>query len=162
MARAHGLGLLPLATRFGPTKVTARVKARPVAAGLLLPPGEREVEGYELHMGDVRRVDGGAPAFTITERNGAPVRIADGAASPDGAIVGTLLHGVLHDPEVRHALLARLRARRGSLPSAGTSAAGDRYDRLARALLDAMDWKQLCGIAGVVAPRPELGGEPRR
>jgi adenosylcobyric acid synthase len=150
---AVGLGLLPLVTRFRREKTTARVRAR-VAAGLLAPDGEGEVQGYEIHMGEVERT-GGAPALRLVARNGAGCDREDGAVSADGAVVGTLVHGLLEDDAVRAALLARLRARRGLAAPAGPGVPRreEEYDRLADALAVHLDWDLLCALAGVrVAP----------
>jgi adenosylcobyric acid synthase len=159
-----GLGLLPLVTTFRREKTTARVRAR-VAAALLAPAGAGDgavagdAAGYEIHMGEVERT-GGAPATRLRARNGVPCDREDGAVSADGAVVGTLVHGLLEDDGVRAALLGRLRARRGLDVPAGppvpTREVG--YDRLADALSDHLDWDLLCGLAGVRAARPGRSG----
>lgn len=156
--RAEGLGLLPLRTRFGRTKVTARTRARTASASLLGPAG-RAVRGYEIHMGEVEPLPGARPAFEILERNGGRAAIPDGAVSPDGAVVGTLLHGILEDDGLRGALLAGLRARRGGAeaPAAAPIARReDEYDRLADHVLANLDWARLCRIAGLEGVRPPL------
>jgi adenosylcobyric acid synthase len=151
-----GLGLLPLVTRFRREKTTARVRAHAVAS-LLAPEGGGEASGYEIHMGEVERT-AGAPALRIRARNGAPCDVEDGAVSADGAVVGTLVHGLLEDDAVRAALLARLRGRRGLAPPMGPSvpAREAEYDRLADTLLVHMDWELVCSLAGVSVPRPAL------
>jgi adenosylcobyric acid synthase len=150
-----GLGLLPLVTRFRRDKTTAQVRAR-VAAALLAPDGGGEASGYEIHMGEVERT-GGSPALRLTSRNGAVCELDDGAVSEDGAVVGTLVHGLLEDDSVRAALLARLRARRGLDAPAGPVVPQREveYDRLADALAAHLDWELLCGLAGVRAARPD-------
>jgi adenosylcobyric acid synthase len=149
-----GLGLLPVVTRFRREKTTARVRARAVA-GLLAAEGDGEVRGYEIHMGELERL-GGAPALQVIARNGAPCDRADGAVSADGAVVGTLVHGLLEDEVVRSALLARLRARHGLPAPAGPPIPGRdaEYDRLADALAAHLDWDLVCRLAGVVVARP--------
>ncbi|MFL5263085.1 MAG: cobyric acid synthase [Anaeromyxobacteraceae bacterium] len=151
-----GLGLLPVVTTFRSRKTTTRVRAR-LAAGSLL--GEGEARGYEIHMGDVERLSG-APALRIVARNGAACDVDDGAVSPDGAVVGTLVHGLLEEDAVRAALLAGLRARRGiAAPSAPPIPTRDaEYDRLADALVAHLDWEVLCAAAGVSVPRPPMVG----
>ncbi len=157
-AEVAGLGLLPLVTRFRREKTTARVRAR-IAAALLAPGGDGEASGYEIHMGEVERT-AGAPALRTVARNGAACDHDDGAVSADGAVVGTLVHGLLEDDAVRTALLARLRARRG-LPAPSGPAVPQRaseYDRLADALAAHLDWDLLCDLAGVRPARPgEVG-----
>lgn len=142
-----GLGLLPVVTTFRPHKTTARVRAR-LAPGTFL--GEGEARGYEIHMGEVVREEG-PPALRLLSRSGASCALDDGAVSPDGAVVGTLVHGLLEEDGPRAALLAALRARRGLAPSAAPPIATreEEYDRLADALRAHLDWEAVCRAAGV-------------
>lgn len=159
VASADGLGLLPLVTRFEPEKVTARCRARATAAGFLAPAGGAEVDGYEIHMGTVALAGGAQPAFAIHQRNGAACAAADGATGADGAVVGTLIHGILENDPVRAALLGHLRARRSLPPVPVTRRAAAReaaYDRLARSIRDGLDWDGLCRIAGLELPAPRF------
>ena len=148
-----GLDLLPLATEFQREKTTAQVRARARApwfrAGAEL--DDHEIEGYEIHAGAlVRTDDAAAPAFEITSRNGAPVRILDGAVR--GATVGTLIHGLFENQGPRRALLAHLRARRGLPPPPGAAAAlpsrAAEYDRLASVVKANVDWDALAALLG--------------
>ncbi|HET6146541.1 MAG TPA: cobyric acid synthase [Polyangia bacterium] len=161
-AEVAGLGLLPLITRFQRQKTTAQVRAvarapwfRPAALADADPGADAdagaEIEGYEIHAGDVVRTEADArPAFEITSRNGEPVRIADGAAH--GATVGTLIHGLFENQAPRRALLAHLRARRGLPEPAGAEAAlpsrAAEYDRLAAAVKAHVDWAALTALIG--------------
>jgi adenosylcobyric acid synthase len=129
---AEGLALLPLRVRFGRDKRTAQVRARAAEVHWLSSDGD--VLGYEIHMGLVERLDGARGAFALHERNGAPVDDVDGAVSPDGCVVGTMIHGLFENPHVRRALLAGLRRARGWGELATTSHVAnetDEYDRLA-------------------------------
>ena len=153
-----GLGLLPIVTRFRREKTTARVRAR-AAAALLAPDGGGDVGGYEIHMGEVERLSG-PPALRLVARNGVACDAEDGAVSEDGAVVGTLVHGLLEDDGVRAALLAHLRARRGLAAPAGPPIPRREaeYDRLADALAASLDWELLCGLAGIRVARPPAVG----
>jgi adenosylcobyric acid synthase len=157
-AALPGLGLLPLETRFLAEKTTARVELE-VVAPLLAPAPGRPVTGYEIHMGEVL-ANGGRPAARLRSRNGAACDLPDGAVSADGAVVGTLVHGLLEDDGVRLALLARLRARRGLPAPVGPPAPTreQEYDRLAGVLRQHLDWELLCHLARVQAARPAGGG----
>ncbi len=148
-----GLGLLPLSTRFATTKTTAQVRARAATASFLAAPHDGELEGYEIHMGDVTSTHAASarPAFTIAARNHDVTSVSDGAVSSDGHVVGTLLHGLFENAAVRARLTAALRARRGLEPPS-TAAHGPtwsrvaEYDRLADALAASMDpeaWRGL-------------------
>jgi adenosylcobyric acid synthase len=149
-----GLGLLPLVTRFERTKITAQVVARSATPSFLtsgLPP-DAEVRGYEIHMGRVERPSDAAATFHLIQRNGEPTELTDGAVSPDGAVVGTLLHGVLENVSVRASLLATLRRRRG-LPAPSDlrpipSKDGE-YDRLAAMLRENLDLGALRRVLGL-------------
>jgi adenosylcobyric acid synthase len=161
---ADGLGLLPLVTRFEREKLTARCWARAGAASFLAPASGTVVQGYEIHMGTVERTDGAAPAFAIHERNGVACRAGDGAVSADGAVAGTLIHGILENDPVRAALLDHLRARRSLPPAPVARRALVRdaaYDRLALTLRDGLDWRRLCEIVGVDLPLPPFPEDAR-
>lgn len=118
----EGLGWLPIVTTFGRAKRTARVRVRLAAAlphrgGLLGAWPPLEVPGYEIRMG---RSSAAGPAWVrIVDRAGRRCDEPGGAASPDGLICGTVVHGLLADPAVREALLERLRVRRGRSAAAG-------------------------------------------
>ena len=137
-----GLGLLPLTTRFGAEKVTARVTVR----GLGL-----TAAGYEIHAGQVEAT-GGQATLEIVERNGAACAIPDGFVR--GAVVGTMVHGLLADDGVRGALLAHLRARRGLPAPAVRPRSLDReaaYDRLADVVEAHLDWPAVLRLIGLPA-----------
>jgi adenosylcobyric acid synthase len=158
-ARVPGLGLLPLATRFGRDKRTTQVVAR-VAAPSFLTAGaaaavlDEPVAGYEIHMGRVAPTRPGPGAFAIEARNGRPTAASDGAIGGGGAIVGTMLHGVLENDALRAAMLAGLRARRGLTAPAGAARIPSRhaeYDRLEAAVRGSLDLallRQLARIPG--------------
>lgn len=152
---AAGLGLLPVVTTFAAEKTVARVRASLLAEGWL---GRGEARGYEIHMGIVARLEG-PPALRILQRDGVACDQEDGAVSADGAVVGTLVHGLLEEDDVRRHVLRWLRARRGIPEPTGppvTSREAE-YDRLADALAEHLDWEILCAAAGVQVPRPASG-----
>jgi adenosylcobyric acid synthase len=158
-----GLGLLPLETRFAAAKTTAQVVARAARASFLAAPEDGALEGYEIHMGEVSHVDASAAdaAFTLTTRNGAPAGVADGAVSPEGHVVGTLVHGLFENAPVRARLVQHLRARRGLPAPLATSGSptwsrSDAYDRLADALerhLEPQAWKALLDVGRLRSAR---------
>jgi adenosylcobyric acid synthase len=155
--RVPGLALLPLRTRYARDKLTARVEARAERRSFIA--GDRALSaplsGYEIHMGEVEPTREGAAAFTITARSGEPVRALDGAVSDDGAVVGTLIHGLLENDAVRADLLASLRARRGlpiPAPSRPIPTREAEYDRLAEAVRASVDRELLWRLAGQSGP----------
>jgi cobyric acid synthase len=122
---------LPLDTCFGAEKHTARVVAVATETTFLAPAGER-VEGYEIHMGRVTARDGRC-AFRVETRHGRAAEGVDGSVS--GAVVGTMLHGLLENARVREHLVGTLRARRGLRPLVSSAfVLADPFDALAVAL----------------------------
>lgn len=106
-----GLGLLPVTTRFNKKKTLSQVKAETADS-------RQEVYGYEIHHGRTRRLNGVVPAFKITERQGKRAEDCDGAASKDGRIWGTYIHGVFDADNFRRSFLNRIRQDKGWLPLA--------------------------------------------
>jgi adenosylcobyric acid synthase len=148
---AAGLGLLPVRTRFALPKVTAQVQAR--AAASFLAEGGAVVSGYEIHAGRLEPAGPRpwtGPAFTVIARNGGAADELDGAVSADGAVVGTLIHGLFEDDALRAGLLERLRARRG-LPPWGPRRPRSheaQYDRVAACVREHLDVPALRRLLG--------------
>jgi adenosylcobyric acid synthase len=143
---ADGLALLPLSTRFGREKRTAQVAAHSASESFLLRDAAAQIAGYQIHMGRVER-SGGVPAFVVERRNGAAEQELDGAVSEDGAIIGTMIHGLFDNRSVRDTLLGTLRNRRGlSAPQVSPLPAVDQYDRLADVVRASIDTKLLTRI----------------
>ncbi|MEP7022067.1 MAG: cobyric acid synthase [Pseudonocardiales bacterium] len=110
--RVDGLGLLPVRTRFEPTKTLGR-PSRVLPDGTVL-------DGYEIHFGQVVR-EGGSPL------------VADiGARS--GSVAGTIWHGLLENDRFRRDYLAEVAraAGRRFVPAPDTSFASVREQRLER------------------------------
>jgi len=97
------------------------------------------VNGYEIHMG---RTQGPSPWLEITERNGQPVRVADGGASEDGRLWGCYFHGLFANENLRRAWLAEL-----GWTAADMYASSDRFvdslTRLANTLEQTLNMKLL-------------------
>ncbi len=102
--QAPGLGLLEVETTMAGEKTTTLVEATcapglPCAvAGL--------VRGYEIHMGQTRALGHDRPAFILTSRLGQPLTLPEGQVSADGRVLGSYLHGLLDNDELRAALLS--------------------------------------------------------
>ncbi len=153
--RVDALGLLAFSTRFGREKTTAGTRGR-IATGSFLGAAGTAISGYEIRMGRLEHEPGARAAVEVVARNGKPVAAADGAVSDDGAVVGTMVHGLFEDDALRAGLLAALRARRGLVAPAAPpiSTRDEAYDRLADAALEHLDWALLTRLAGLDAARP--------
>lgn len=115
-----GLGLLNTATHFARCKTTTQVFAK---LAMSLPKWLKQasgmvVRGYEIHRGETRLTSDCRP-FLFLEKNGQ--RIADGAISDDGQILGTYLHGLFDNDVFTRAMVNGLRERKGLPPSEVTS-----------------------------------------
>ena len=115
-----GLGWLPVSTHFQADKVTRPRQG--TARG-------RPVTGYEIHHG---RTATPTPWVHLDDRWGED---HDGAASPDGRVLGTSLHGLFESDGFRGDFLAEVARRRGkAFRRSGVSFAAAReaqFDRLA-------------------------------
>ncbi len=140
---APGLGLLPVEVTFAGEKVTQQAVARPLGRWPWLP-GDEPLTGYEIHAG---RAETPAPLLELSRPDGS--RAFDGAATPDGRIWGTHLHGLFHNDAFRRAWLSSLgwRPSGPAVPYLARKAAA--YDRLADALEAALDMRRLDAIIGL-------------
>jgi adenosylcobyric acid synthase len=132
VSSAEGLGLLPVRTRFEREKRTSQVRARAARGSFLSRDAIGEIHGYEIHMGRLERGEGSIGAFIIEQRNGALEADVDGEISKDGAVVGTMIHGLFENASIRRELITGLRRARGLAEAPDTAnLVVDEYDRLA-------------------------------
>ncbi len=143
-----GLGLLDMVTTFAPEKSTTQVRARVVTGlGMLEGIEGQEIMGYEIHMGRTM-CDGNINAFHVFETPQGEVDRFDGTLNAQGTVLGTYLHGLFHNPDLRQVLLNFLRRRRG-LPEKWGEAAMEKeqqYDRLAELVRRSLDMTAIYGI----------------
>jgi adenosylcobyric acid synthase len=96
-----GLGFLDVTTRFlDYSKQTRQVEKSVTGDGAIL--GQLKggkVRGYEIHMGET---DGGEPAFGD-----------DGSVSKNGLVIGTYLHGLFENENIRTSFLSYLYKQKG-------------------------------------------------
>ena len=143
----EGMGLLPIRTRFGREKRTARSAGTfgPVE-GVLGALSGQPVEGYEIHMGNTERTDD-APLVMLHEQGDVPR--ADGCQH--GNVYGCYLHGLFDRPETGQALIGALLAAKG-LDAASIQAVDmatyrqAQYDTLARGIRASLDMEQVMRI----------------
>jgi len=110
-ARMDGLGLLPADTTYAPEKRTVRVAGSFAGwPGDERPSSELPIEGYEIHMGETAFQEPVRPLFRFADGT------QDGAASFDGRVWGTYVHGIFDNDGFRRSWLNVLRADRGLAP----------------------------------------------
>jgi adenosylcobyric acid synthase len=113
-----GLGLLNVVTEMTAEKSTTHVAGRHVATGTA-------IRGYEIHLGHTKGDDCARPVLTIGTR-------PDGAASRDGRVQGTYVHGFFTSDGFRRAWLA-------GFGVASQVAYEDRVERALDALADHLE-----------------------
>ena len=86
--RLPGLGLLPVATRMQGEKVTRQVRFRQEGREM-----ESWYEGYEIHMGATRMIEGVSADFLNVLEDGTPEGCFAGHTC-----LGTYIHGILDNP----------------------------------------------------------------
>jgi adenosylcobyric acid synthase len=136
--KVPALGWLDVETEFVPEKVTARRTGRSLGQPLT---------GYQIHHG--RAAPGpGTESWILLEGQGGGGW--EGAASPDGAVMGTSLHGLFEEDGFRAAFLERVAGRRGrTFPGSTVSfpaARQRRFDRLADLIEAHLDVERLLAI----------------
>ena len=133
--RVAGLELLPCETLFTQEKIRTRKEALCIAAPFT---GAR-LQGYEIHMGQTRRLDGAAFC-----------RLDDGTeeGTAQGDVFGTYLHGLFDSGELVERLASWLAERKGvhiERVKIETRAAhkNREYDRLADAVRQSLDMEKI-------------------
>jgi len=130
---APGLGLLDVETVLEGRKTVRETGFVHVAS-------EAAGQAYEIHLGRTEGADRARAPFRVDDRG-------EGAASPDGRVVGSYLHGVFASDSVRAAWLAAIT---GAPLSSGTNYEGDveaTLDRLAAHLARHLDIEALLALA---------------
>jgi adenosylcobyric acid synthase len=137
-AEFEGLRLLNIGTRFGAYKKrTVQVTKKINGHGPILKPidGE-EIKGYEIHMG-----------VTDSDRT---VFGDDGAIDEEGLVIGTYLHGLFDNGNIRNALVQYLYEKKGLEYSPEKIVSeSDAYDELAGVFEQNIDMEKFYKIAEV-------------
>ncbi|MFC1989157.1 cobyric acid synthase [Chloroflexota bacterium] len=103
--RQQGLELLPITTVFLPIKETHQIRGEVIAGhGLLKEAKGINFDGYEIHMGRTERAEG-AVAFRLWQRSGQACDMTDGCLDASGQVLGTYIHGLFRNQELRRAIL---------------------------------------------------------
>ena len=171
-----GLGFLPVETVFREEKYTRQRSGRTCRlAGPWAPLSDLPVSGYEIHMGDTGILNGKYEGVTENDGLRAGSRpagnvfaVLGSTREPDGAVcgsvLGTYLHGIFDEPELRGALIHLLRERRpgdfGGVRETDTLQGAERMesarqmqerqlDLLADVLRANLDWELIYRAIGV-------------
>lgn len=147
-----GLGLLNIYTTFFKEKQTHRCKATLICDNLVWHDSNSfEINGYEIHSGQVEFGANARPMLEILERSGVETKVIDGAVHDNGRIFGTHLHGFFDNATVLTNWVNYLRNNKGLAPldyQPGLSKE-DKYDLLADQVRGHLDMKKLYKIIGL-------------
>ena len=148
-----GLGLLPTSTTFHAEKVTHQVSARVrQGRGMLDGCEGAALSGYEIHMG-VSAEESPASPFAIESRSGDATQSLDGALDDDGLTLGTYMHGMFHNRELRRSVLQYVTRRNGvALPQAHEDVdLNAEFDKLAALVREHLDMDHIRRAMGLSA-----------
>lgn len=153
--RIRGLGLLPVSSRFASRKQTHQVTGKVVATdGFLEGAAGLELEGYEIHMGETYQKGpehSDSVPFELTRRSSKDEVVADGFVGHGRWVVGTYVHGLFHNTELRRSILARVGARKGTELTFTDDefSQSAEYDKLVETVRGSLDMDDLYRIVGL-------------
>ena len=109
-----------------------------------------DLTAYEIHMGVSPRDDAPAP-FRLDTRSGQRVDSPDGALDGEGLTLGTYLHGLFHNRDLRRGVLAYVAGRKGATlpPPAGDIDPDAEYDKLAAHVREHLDMELVYRVMGL-------------
>ena len=150
-----GLGLLPIETEFLPEKTTHQVKATiNNRSDLLSEITDKEINGYEIHMGQTNYLDDINYVFKIEKQSGHDVSIKDGAINKTGNCFGTYIHGLFDNDSFRRGILNKIRKRKGLNPLSGKHSSYNQMiegelDRLSEIVRDNLDMNYIRNLLNI-------------
>lgn len=144
----QGLGFLPMETTFAAKKLTSQVKAKCLNWQFLNTTLQvDDLFGYEIHMGETKFTAEKNHPFSITERAGKAVEVAEGMINAEGNVLGAYIHGIFDNDTYRRGIINILRQRKGldKLPVSTNYAAAKQaaYNRLADTVRQNMNMDKL-------------------
>ena len=151
LTEVEGIGLLPITTSFDIVKTTHRVKSEVIdGRGILSKCQGSEITGYEIHMGQTGGDEVRIP-FRITERSGSATASNDGAIDDEGLTLGTYMHGLFHNDDLRNSIVNWLASKRGVTLENNTETLDFdvEFDKLAAHIRRELDMDMLYEIVGL-------------
>ena len=111
LEEVEGMGVLDVETTFELEKTTTQVKAvlDKNLHGYLKNLSEKQVTGYEIHMGITKRKEGSENLLTVKEKFGENVTYSVGSVNKECNVFGTYLHGIFDDIDFTRTLLNNIR-----------------------------------------------------
>ncbi|MEG0856326.1 MAG: cobyric acid synthase [Terrisporobacter sp.] len=142
----EGIGLLDVETTFELEKTTTQVKAvmEENLHGYLENLSNKEVEGYEIHMGVTSKNKNSNNLVSVTKKLGEEVSYSVGSVNKECNVFGTYLHGIFDDIDFTRTLLNNIRGiknleRIDSKVNSFAEFKSKEYDKLADFLREHLD-----------------------
>ncbi|MBR5047714.1 MAG: cobyric acid synthase [Eubacterium sp.] len=152
----RGLGLLDLATTFRGDKTRTRIRGTFSEDHNLYGLKDRNVEGYEIHMGVTKNLGSAVPFLTLEDGR------TDAYMTQDGRIWGSYLHGIFDNEELLFALVHEIMKEKGIDPEADELSIAEykeiQYDKLADLIRNHVDMDKIYEILfGEDRKSPHIG-----
>lgn len=149
-----GLGLLDVTTRFLPVKTTVLAHGTVLElTGAASALSGISIEGYEIHMGQSNR----GHCLPFARLTASDAEKEDGAVDASGMVMGTYLHGILHNDLWRRTFLDSIRIGKGLAPVGQTDSSHrkrqEAFDRWADLVERVVDVDRLLSIMQAGAGR---------
>lgn len=148
----EGMNLLPVETVFAAEKRTERI----AGFSSLFEQGEQAITGYEIHMGRTRFLEPVSHPFRIRIHDARDLREPyhpDGVVTANGRILGTYIHGILHNDALRRSWLNAIRADKGWAPVPEAAPFQHlreaAFDRLAAHVREHLDMARIYAMIGL-------------
>lgn len=111
LEEVEGIGLLDTETTFELEKTTTQVKAvmSENLHGYLANLNNKEVRGYEIHMGITHGLEECKTLLTVKEKLGEEVSYIAGSVNEECNVFGTYIHGIFDDIEFTRTILNNIR-----------------------------------------------------
>ena len=153
LEEVEGIGLLDTETIFELEKTTTQVKAvlDENLHGYLENLSNKEVNGYEIHMGVTKRIKNSNNFVTVKEKLGEDVTYEVGSVNKECNVFGTYLHGIFDNIDFTRSLLNNIRTSKGLEPIESNVKSfkefkDQEYDKLADFLREHLDIEKIYEI----------------
>lgn len=162
----RGMELLPVTTVYEEEKTKTRIsgafgETSGIFEGLL----GKELEGYEIHMGNTRLLEplayeGVARPWTFIMEHQSDSRRVKTDGVSYGHVYGTYIHGILDHPGIAQKMAEALMKKKGYEPEQAkafdyASYKEQQYDNLAAQLREHLDMDQIYGMIGLTQEKTE-------
>ena len=140
----RGLGLLDTRTVFLKEKTRTRIRGNILEESNLYGLDQRELEGYEIHMGTTENLGQAVPMIELEDGR------IDAYRTKNGRIWGSYLHGIFDNEDLLFALVADLMEEKGINPDENHLSVAEykeiQYDKLADLTRRSLDMEAIYKI----------------